>query len=168
MSMPKAGALLQKALAVFLVVVLLFNLYILLSQFVGQNRLPKVFGVAQVVVISGSMQPTIEIGDFLVIREQAGYSENDIITYRSGNSLITHRIKEVAGERLITQGDNNNAADAPIALSQVEGKVVLRIPKLGRAALFLKTPLGIVIAVFGGLLLIEVSYLAERRARTTK
>ena len=114
------------------------------------------------------MQPTIEIGDFLVIREQAGYSENDIITYRSGNSLITHRIKEVAGERLITQGDNNNAADAPIALSQVEGKVILRIPKLGRAALFLKTPLGIVIAVFGGLLLIEVSYLAERRARTTK
>jgi len=163
--MPKAGAVVKKAIVALLAVFFLINLYLLLIQAVYINDLPKVFGLARVVVISGSMQPAIEAGDLLVIREQAGYRVNDIITYRAGASLITHRVKAVEGTSLVTQGDGNNVADAPIEISQVEGKMLFRIPQMGRAALFFKTPPGIVLLVLAGALLILMPYIADKRKR---
>jgi signal peptidase len=164
----KAGAVLEKILTAFLIVIFLISISLLLMQVLYKNRLPKVFGMAQIIVISGSMEPAINAGDFLIIREETQYTVNDIITYRDGNSLITHRVKSIDGTNLVTQGDANNVADSPVSLSQVEGKVFLRIPKLGSALLFLKTPPGILVLVLVCILLIEVPHIADRRRHKKK
>lgn len=163
--MHKAGAIAQKILIVFLSVVLLLNLYLFAAQVIYKNQLPKLLGMAQIIVVSGSMEPAIQIGDLLVIKEKDRYEDGDIITYRSGQSLITHRVISVEGTGLVTQGDANNVADAPITLSQVEGKMLLRIPGLGRAILFLKTPIGILMALASGFVLIAISIIADRKKK---
>jgi signal peptidase len=163
--MHKAGVLMRKVLIAFMGAAVLLNLYILVAQVVLRHDLPKVFGVTQVVVVSGSMQPAIGVGDLLLIRQQAEYSVNDIITYRVGSRLITHRVKSVEGASLVTQGDANNVADAPIMLSQVEGKVLIRVPKLGRVVPLLRTPQGILLIMFTGVVLIVAPYIADKSKR---
>ena len=163
--MHKAGAIAQKILIFFLAAVLMINLYLFVAQMVFGKQLPKLFGMAQVIVVSGSMEPAIQVGDLLLIREQDRYEGGDIITYRSGQSLITHRLIAVDGTNLVTQGDANNVADEPITLSQVEGKMLLRIPALGRAILFLRTPTGILATLVSGLILIAFFIIAGRKKK---
>ena len=66
------------------------------------------------------------------------------------------------GTTFTTQGDANNSADEPIQLSDIEGKVLKRVPKLGQAILFLQTPLGIVSLVVV-LVSLEVFFAAKRK-----
>jgi signal peptidase len=147
---------------VLLTALFLGNLYILVMQVAFGVDLPKVFGTARVVVVSGSMQPAIDVGDMLIIREQEEYSAGDIVTLRLGENLITHRIVEINDTYVITQGDKNNVADAPSSLSSIEGKMILKIPKAGSFILFLRTPLGILLLVFLALFIIEVPHIVRR------
>lgn len=163
--MGKTGALAQKILIAILTAVLLLNLYLFAVQVAFRDELPKLMGISQIIVVSGSMEPAVRVGDFLVIREQDVYEAGDVVTYRSGGSLVTHRVVEIDGTDLITQGDANNVADEPVALSQVEGKMIFRIPKLGQAALLLRKPAGILVTVLAGLLLIIVPTLADWRRK---
>lgn len=131
------------AVVCLLSAILIGNLYLIAAQLAYKNQLPKIFGFAQIIVISGSMQPCIEAGDLIVIKEQEEYKEGDIVTYRSGRIFITHRIIEINRSEFIAKGDANNAGDKPSALSDIEGKVVLRISGAGNLIIFLKSPTGI-------------------------
>ena len=50
--------------------------------------------------------------------------KRDIITYKSDNAFITHRIIKMDGDSIIAKGDNNNTQDKPITKDAVLGKVV--------------------------------------------
>lgn len=154
-------SVLRKLVIVFLASIVIFNLYLITVQLLLKNELPKFFGYAQVIVISGSMQPEIEVGDLLIIHEQQQYAVNDIITYRSGASFVTHRIIAVNANELITQGDANNVADPVFALSQAEGKVVLRLPGVGKLIYFLKTERGIYFTALLAILLFALPYTVD-------
>lgn len=41
---------------------------------------------------TGSMEPTLSVDDLLVIHQESDYTPGDIITFRSGSGLVTHRI----------------------------------------------------------------------------
>ncbi|WP_225213722.1 signal peptidase I [Corynebacterium gallinarum] len=93
-------------------------------------------------VLSGSMRPTYEPGDLVVIKpkEPTDIRIGDVITYQvhSGESeLITHRVIEKNSSTdgsvsFITQGDANDVPDAtPIRDVQIHGTVWYRIPMLG-------------------------------------
>jgi len=161
--MHKIGSVLKVTLAVLLILILIANLYLLVMQLFSKNKLPKVFGIAQVVVVTGSMSPSIEAGDLIVICEQKEYEVDDIITFYNGRNLITHRIKSIDEQSLLTQGDANNVSDPPITIAQVEGKMLFRIPHVGRAALFLKTPFGVLLMIIAGLLLYAGTRIADQR-----
>ena len=108
------------------------------------DNLPKLFGVGEVVFLSGSMQPTIEVGSLGIVHEEKNYKEGDIVTYIKDRTLITHRIKEIRSEEeIIVQGDANNIADEPIREEMIEGKIIIAIPYLGSILQILKTPYGI-------------------------
>jgi signal peptidase len=155
MKTKKALSALNRAALIFLVMLLLTNLYIMVQKIVLHNDLPKVLGFSQLIVVSGSMQPAIDAGDLVVIRQQKKYNVGDIVTLRSGNSLVTHRIIDMDQEYVHTKGDANNVADQPMPLSSIQGKVILRVPSFGRLLLFLKTPFGItMITIVGGLLIV--------------
>ena len=76
-------------------------------------------------IISNSMKPWIKPGDIVLL--QSALTEKlrigDIITYQSGNILITHRIININKESITTRGDRNNKTDAPVAKGQIIGLV---------------------------------------------
>ena len=93
-------------------------------------------------IATGSMEPEISVGDMVVVADwQWDLAEGDVIAYAHDGKTIVHRITEVVqqpeGTAYITQGDANNAPDAdPVQPSQIEGKVVARIPALGWVSLW--------------------------------
>lgn len=84
----------------------------------------NIFGYSVLSTETGSMAPTIEKGDIVIIKIGDEIRENDIITYKKNNVLITHRIMNIDGDTIIAKGDYNNTEDEPITKSQVIGKSV--------------------------------------------
>ena len=84
----------------------------------------NIFGYSILSTETGSMSPTIEKGDIVIVKIGDEIKENDIITYKQDNVLITHRIEQIDGDTIITKGDYNNIQDEPIKKDQVVGKVV--------------------------------------------
>ena len=92
-------------------------------------------GYKLVYIESGSMEPEIGTGSFIVIK-QAGYDDvydGDIITFETADGFVTHRLigeDATARERgesafLITKGDANSIEDIDrLAPSDIRGRVV--------------------------------------------
>jgi len=113
-------------------------------------------------IISGSMEPNIHVYDVVVALEPQDLSSikvGDVITFISSWDLnygttVTHRVVDVAktasGEyQFSTKGDNNQSADgAVVTKDNLIGKVILRIPQLGRLQFFIATKMGWFIVVF--------------------
>ena len=86
-----------------------------------------IFGYTVFKTETGSMSPTIEIDDIVFVKlGNHDLNENDIITYKNGKAIITHRIVKMENDT-IAKGDNNNSEDAPITKDSVIGKVVFCI-----------------------------------------
>lgn len=156
--MRKIKKIIASIFIIFLFIFVIVNLYLVISKLVFKEEPAKLFGYGLVTVTSGSMEPAISVGDMLLIKEQKEYNKEDIVTFMDQQVLITHRIIEIdPTQQVVTQGDSNNAADAPIGLEQIEGKVMLILPKIGYLPLFLKTKAGIFSLVVIGLLAVWLS-----------
>jgi len=92
----------------------------------------NVFGYTYFVVATGSMSGTIEVNDIIFVKLTKDVKKNDVISYRTKTGdIITHRLIDKVGKRLITKGDANNTQDDPITKSAVIGKVVTIVsPKI--------------------------------------
>lgn len=111
------------------------------------------------VIVSGSMEPLIKVQDAVIIKRATmdTVKVGDVVTYRSQDPafygiLITHRvvsIDEKDGEKVyITKGDHNETIDrTPVYFYQIQGKVVMRIPKIGYLKYFLVDYYGWIIAI---------------------
>ena len=62
------GKLIEVVLITLLGLMLAFNVFKLVSNLVFKNDLPKLFGYADAVVLTGSMANTINAGDLIVIK----------------------------------------------------------------------------------------------------
>ena len=126
---------------------IIINLYIGINKAVTHNPVPKFWGIYPLIVISGSMEPAIMPGDVVVIREQSPdkYEIGDVVTYLDGNISYTHRIVGEEDGLFVLKGDNNNVTDDKVEATQLIGKVIIRIPKIGEAILFLKTLPGLLL-----------------------
>ncbi len=137
-------SLVKWALTIFLT---LLAIYILSSNF-------NIFGgYRPFLVQSGSMEPAIMTGDVIMVQGGASkYNLNDVITFHDSNGrTVTHRVIAVNANgngKYSTKGDANRSGDeGEIALSQITGKVVLVIPRLGYFVSFSKTPTGLMVLV---------------------
>ena len=113
------------------------------------------------VVLSGSMIPAIQIKDIVVTKKipEEKLEIGDIITFispdpRFGGISVTHRIIEKLYDEskgiytYKTQGDANNVADAvPVPNSNILGKVILKVPKLGYIQDIVSSKGGLIILV---------------------
>lgn len=91
-------------------------------------------------VITGSMENTIKIKDIIIVEITKDVKENDIITFKSGENFVTHRVVSKDRDILITKGDANNSQDDPINLNDVVGKVVFIVSDVSIWISVLKTP----------------------------
>lgn len=151
---------------------LICNLTIIIKGSLNPDTPPSVLGTTPMVVQSGSMSGTIEVGDLIFVgkTQPEELKEGDIIAYMSGQVVVTHRIVEITtdengGLLFTTQGDANNAPDqAKVSGDKIVGIYQARIPKMGDVAMFLQTPLGMVIGI-GIPLVLFIIYDIIRRQR---
>lgn len=122
------------------------------------DPLPMPFGYGAAVVLSGSMEPTYSAGDLLIVKKTDHYQTGDIVVYQTGRNLVVHRIIDMNGETVTTQGDANNAPDESFTVSQIKGISVGSIPFVGTWFRILKTPVGLMAAFLCTIFLIEVSF----------
>lgn len=162
-------ALRMMARFVYRMIYLVFALMLILSllafgsKLLNPNQaLPGILGYSQLVVVSGSMQPAIDPGDLLIIKAAEHYQRGDIVTFKEGQSLVTHRLLSIEGTQALTQGDANNTQDPLISSSQIQGKVVLQVPKIGFLVMFLKTRQGMMTLAALFLILIVVHALFQK------
>ncbi len=117
----------------------------------GMLFLPKLFGLRELAVISGSMAPEIPTGSMVYVRDikPENLCLGDVCTYRLADSdvLVTHRVigTDMENQTLITKGDANTIADAVVSFGQVVGRVEFHLPCMGRIALCMQTPLGLLL-----------------------
>jgi len=97
-------------------------------------------------VQSGSMAPSINTGDLIIIKPVLLYQKGDIVTFLSKNGFnITHRIVEIKDNKITTKGDANSINDQESTdQTQVLGKVFYIIPYLGYLIIFIKTTVGLI------------------------
>lgn len=150
-----------KILVWFLLLVLLtFNVYSFVMIKVLGNELAVIGGKALVEVISGSMEPTIKVGDMIIIDTEAqNFKEKDIITFKDEvGSFVTHRIMEVKEEGFVTKGDNNDSLDSDLVREEnIVGRYCFKIAGLGIFISALKNPITFVIIMLIGIILCFLS-----------
>lgn len=150
--------ILRGVLTAVLCAILLLNIWMLVQQKVLKKEAPEVFGYSQYIVTSGSMEPKFSAGDLILVKGQDSYQLGDIVTFRdSGGAMVTHRITGSVSGQFITKGDANNTEDAELLSPEnIVGKLQLVLPGAGEAVLFLRSPLGLLILLTVGVLLIKL------------
>ena len=151
-----ASGVLGVVLCIVFIPLIVVNLVLIVSSYLKPDELPGVLGVKPAVVLSGSMDPAIQVGDLIFVNDcdPAALKEGDVVCYLSSGKAITHRIVSIAegddGQpRLVTKGDANNAEDRlAVSFDQVQGQWSgARVPGLGNAILFMQTPAGMILFI---------------------
>ena len=150
------------ALLVLAALIIGLNIYSINASRLAGNSVPMPFGVGAAVVLSGSMEPELSVGDLLIVRESAYYEVGDVIVFQDGKTAVTHRIVSIFDDEVITRGDANNTDDSPITYSQIKGEVVFAIPLVGYAVNMVKTPIGTVCILALAIFLMERSFRAQK------
>ena len=148
--------------SIFAVIVICASLFTLIFRVIFKVQVVKIFGYSGLIILTGSMEPNYHPGDIIIIHEQNDYKVRDVITFHQRGMVVTHRIVAKEGTTFTTQGDANNSSDDPIQLSDIEGKVIRRVGKVGKAILFLQTPAGIISLVVV-LVSLEVFFATKRK-----
>lgn len=103
---------------IFRIIYILLIIYLLMF-------VPTLWGQKPLVVISGSMEPTLKVGGILYYEKINidELDEGDILVYQANDHIISHRIVDIIENDFITKGDKNNSVDNYLVSSnQVLGK----------------------------------------------
>lgn len=143
---------------VLMIIASFFIFYVISGKLAQREGKTPPFGLYT--IISPSMTPNIEVYDVVFVKnvDTNLLKENDIITFYSTNAFfggtpITHRIVEVldipdTGLMFRVKGDANEEADEEKVIPEnVIGKVLFRIPSLGKVQFFLASKTGWLIAI---------------------
>jgi len=130
-------------------------------------------------VASGSMVPTLNVGDLIVV--QGGLNVNDVIAeYETGDivvfhkprnpdELIVHRAVESKSDGLVTKGDHNSSPDYwTVTDEELVGKVVSIVPYVGWIPLKVHEPIGMAIILLVIVVLILLEFVIPAAMEKTK
>ncbi len=122
-------------LEIFLIVIITITFFLVAYNFfqlrVQNKDYVNLFGYSVFEVVSNSMAPTIEKKDIIFVKIDSDIKIDDVITYKSEEAFVTHRVVEESRDQYITRGDANNSKDVPIEKENVVGKVVFVASGLG-------------------------------------
>lgn len=104
------------------------------------------FGNSALIVRSGSMEPTIRVGDLVVIKPASEYLVGDVISFTAGpdnKTVITHRVSEVKDGVYQTKGDANSEPDNfTVETKHILGRQWTVVPFIGKVLALAKTRAG--------------------------
>jgi len=132
---------LKRMLDIVYILIVLILIFILVSVLSARSKgqTPEVFGFRLYSIQSGSMSPTLEVGNIILVRrpsDQSALEIGDIITFRlTDTAVVTHRIIDIVilADQTVayqTKGDNpQNSPDRnPVLPEQIEGVFILKVP----------------------------------------
>jgi signal peptidase len=116
--------------------------------------LPNAMGMRSFTVMSGSMEPTIHVGDVVIDRKISPLDARpgDVVTFSDPTGrkrLITHRIRSMHVEgdtvQVVTKGDANNTVERwTVPANGRIGRVELRVWKLGYPLVYAHSRYGLI------------------------
>lgn len=128
----KIAEIITNILLIVVIIAIFYALYGIFQLKVLNKTYINYFGYTFFEVVSGSMSPTINTYDLVIVKIDEEVKENDIITFYKDNSFITHRIiKYTDDKHILTKGDANNTTDKDITKDMIIGKVVYTIKEFG-------------------------------------
>lgn len=102
---------------------------------------PRVVGLSTFTVLSGSMRPTLGVGDVVIDEHVAprAVRPGDVVSFEDssrGGALVTHRVRSAqrVGDRIafVTRGDANNVDERwSVRADGRIGRVRWHVPKVG-------------------------------------
>ena len=95
-------------------------------------------------IVGESMNPNLKSGDLIIVKKLPieKIRIGDIVSFKEGSLIITHRIKDIVDDKYITLGDNNILEDKYlIDAEKILGKYIFSIPKGDYILSFAKSPI---------------------------
>lgn len=121
----------------------------------------SLFGVNPYIVLSGSMEPSIKTGSLCFIDTNIKYDDikvGDIIAYKKGTDMITHRVVSITQDGMVTKGDNNDVSDGiSVNGDNYFGKTQFSIPYLGYIVEFIQVHKGTILRVLLSMMAVLLS-----------
>ena len=162
----KVFKVIGRALGISLVVLeIIMIIFLVASKIKGEP--PTIFGYQMYFIKTGSMSDELGPGDVIISKKYDGgelvasRENGDIVTFYGDASgtraSITHRVIEVDGEKVITQGDANNIADDPITKSDIEAVMVYKTVVIGKIYKVISSTWGFWLLIFTPIALLIVS-----------
>lgn len=156
-------------IAIFIVICAIDIIY---QKIVKKEDNINLFGFRPYIVLSGSMEPNLQVGDMIVSKKvsEEEVENGDIITFEDENgATITHRVVDIIikdGEKLYqTKGDNNNAKDIGlISIRNIKGEYMFKISGVGRIVTQIITPTGLILII----LAITIGYINTSKKNDRK
>lgn len=157
-----AATVIVIVLAVLLIPILVVNLTLIIKGNVNKDVPPDIFGVAPLAVTTGSMsgenKDSFDEGALIYIRvldeeDKNSLKTGDVICFKTEGVFVTHRIISVTADEsgnlvsVVTKGDANTASDPETLAQDIFGIYSGSAAGLGGFALFLQTPVGILVFV---------------------
>ncbi len=83
---------------------------------------------SEFVIASGSMHPSLKIGEKVTFRDikpsdERKFRVGDVVVFEDSGRRIAHRLVRVKGDIIVTKGDNLPDCDQPIPFSDIIGFV---------------------------------------------
>lgn len=145
-------SIISTILYILLIPLLMYNISLIIQAVTNPTKTPNFFGIKTYVIVSGSMEPELNIGDIVIAKEVEAdeLQIGDIISFRQGQSIITHRIVAINQEdektTYTTKGDNNNTEDTNLVeINLIEGKMIKKVPKIGKISMLLKGKITLIV-----------------------
>lgn len=137
-------------------VVIVVSIFVVIAgiSFFSAPDSSGLFGYKGYTVVSGSMEPKIAVGDFIIV-ETDPYEEveiKDVVTFEYNSEIVTHRVVDKTEEGLVTKGDANNIQDQGfVTEDSYIGIKKMLIPYFGYIITFLQKPIAfaIIVALMG-------------------
>lgn len=157
---------------IILIPILIYNIIIILQSTLNPNEKNNLI-IRAYVIVSGSMEPELSIGDLVVVKQENNLKEGDIISFWYGESIVTHRIIKIEKENgkniYTTKGDSNNVEDnGTITDENIIGKKIITIPKLGKITLIFQGKLAIIIMLIIFLIYIKCIKMKDKKREERK
>lgn len=141
-------------LSILLALLFTYNVYAFVCRKIFKKSFATINGYATLEVVTGSMEPTLQVGDIIIIDTKVkDYKKGNIVTFLdTDGTYVTHRLLSINEKEMVTKGDHNNTQDKPADPKQLVGKYVFKIKKGQKIFSSLKNPLVIILILVNGIL----------------